>query len=69
MRDLLRQRKMRQEAAAVRDGILEVYQDATAMKAEGTEGGDESKTAPIFEEAPYIVLARKPERANPDLAR
>ncbi len=28
VRDLLRQKKMQQEAAAVRDGILEGYQDA-----------------------------------------
>ncbi|MCC7338145.1 MAG: hypothetical protein IT422_23890 [Pirellulaceae bacterium] len=30
VRDLLRQQKVRQEAAAARDAILEGYQDATA---------------------------------------
>jgi antitoxin ParD1/3/4 len=38
MRDLLRQQKSRQEAAAARDAILEGYQDAIAGRLHAFEG-------------------------------
>lgn len=38
VRDLLRQQKMRQEAAAVRDGILEGYQDAILGRSQVFQG-------------------------------
>ncbi len=38
VRDLLRQQKVRQEAAAVRDAILEGYQDAIAGRTHEYQG-------------------------------
>lgn len=59
----------RQRAGFWKQGgfTVEVFPSCTAMSAVGTPEGGETGNAPVFGNAAFVVLARKPAQARADL--